>query len=63
MLIPRQKYRHRKFGYEPRFYDPTKDENIRKRIRIKSKVRRGKHSNLIWTAMLLVMIFYFYRLL
>lgn len=43
MLIPnRHRPTPRRFEYTPRFYDPTKDERLRQRIRLASKVRRGR---------------------
>ena len=40
LFTPGPRVRNRQFNYEPRFYDPQKDENIRRRMRIQSKVHR-----------------------
>ncbi len=32
--------KHKKFSYEPRFYDPVKEQRLKQRMRIKSRVRR-----------------------
>lgn len=36
----RRRPKHRRFSYEPRFYDPSKDERLKKRMRIeRTRVR------------------------
>ncbi len=60
--------RHRRFHYEPRFYDPKKDEAARdglhRRIRIeRSKVRperRNRQPAFIAVALLLAAVLYVY---
>jgi hypothetical protein len=41
------KTRHRKFNYEPRYYDPRREQRIKERMRISSVVRRGKGGNVL----------------
>lgn len=60
MLIPRHRPKARRFQYEPRFYDPSRDERMKRRIRFKSKTRRGKQPAFIAVAVLLLIAFYIY---
>lgn len=60
MLFPRHRPKARRFHYEPRFYDPTEDERLKKRLHIKSNVRRGKQPAFIAVALLLLLAFYIY---
>jgi hypothetical protein len=60
MLTPRHRPKARRFHYEPRFYDPGKDERMKKRIRFKSPTRRGKQPAFIAVAVLLLIAFYIY---
>jgi hypothetical protein len=41
---PRAKATYRRFSYEPRYYDPKKDEDLRRRMRIKSLSRRKRRN-------------------
>lgn len=38
---------YRKFNYEPRYYDPSKENRVKERMRIQTKVRRGKGGNVL----------------
>jgi hypothetical protein len=51
--------RHRQFNYQPRFYDPVKEERERKRraIRFESKVRRGQGKSIALYAAILMLLF------
>ena len=63
MFVPRHKVRNRRFTYEPRYYDPTHDEGIKRRLRIKRRAkskRRGRMS-LFWILALLLMALYIYN--
>jgi len=60
MLLPKQRVRHRRFQYQPRYYDPTRDERLKRRIRIKSKARRGRTPGLLWFLILCLMALYVY---
>jgi hypothetical protein len=44
---------YRRFNYEPRYYDPTKENRVRERLRIQTKVRRGKGGNVFFYILLL----------
>ncbi|NNE36273.1 MAG: hypothetical protein HKN13_13625 [Rhodothermales bacterium] len=52
----------RRFSYQPRHYDPAKDrsENIKRRIRIKSKVNRGRGSSAMYLVLLLLLAVWIY---
>ena len=59
----------RGFDYEPRYYDPEEDEEkqrserVKKRMRIKSKTRRGKSTSLLYLLALLGFTVYLYLVL
>ncbi len=40
IISPGGRAKYKKFSYEPRFYDPVKEQRLKQRMRIKSKVRR-----------------------
>lgn len=44
IFLPRTRAKHRRFSYEPRYYDPKKDEDLRRRMRIKSLSRRKRRN-------------------
>lgn len=60
MLIPKRRPKARRFQYEPRFYDPGKDERMKRRLRFDSKTRRGKQPAFIIVGLLLVLALYIY---
>ena len=63
LFIPRSRVKHRRFSYEPRFYDPKKDEDLRRRMRIKSLSRRKRRnpSGIFILILLLGMALYIYH--
>ena len=64
LFTPGRRAQPRRFNYEPRYYNPEKDESLKRRMRIKSAAhskRRG--SNYIFLIALLVMAIYVYNLL
>jgi hypothetical protein len=44
---------YKRFSYEPRYYDPTKENRIREHMRIQTKVRRGTGGNILFYILLL----------
>lgn len=60
LLTPRSRPRPRRFQYEPRFYDPKRDERIKQRLRFPRKTRRGKQPAFIAVAVLLLVAFWIY---
>jgi hypothetical protein len=42
MLAPNNPRAPRRFQYDPRFYDPTEDDRLKRRIRFSSNTRRGR---------------------
>ena len=64
MLSPfnRQRAQPRRFQYEPRFYDPKKDERIKRRIRIEHVRERpkSKQPQFIAVALGLTLVLYLY---
>jgi len=50
----------RRFNYEPRFYDPSKDAGEKRRIEFKRayRKRQAKQRSLIWLFALLILVLY-----
>lgn len=64
IFIPSRRSKPRRFSYEPRYYDPTKDESLKKRIRVRSRARRRRSPlGLIYFAGLLLFAIYIYNAL
>lgn len=52
----------RKFDYTPRYYDPRKDDSLKRRMRIQSRVRRRRSPvALYYLAALLLTALYIYN--
>lgn len=63
--MPGSRSKHRRFSYEPRFYDPKKDEDLRRRMRIKSLSRRKRRNPagiLLFVILLAMAIFVYYQI-
>ncbi len=61
MFFSNRKVRPRGFGYEPRHYDPTHDESLRRRLRVKTRARRRRGPlALIYFFILLLFAVYIY---
>jgi hypothetical protein len=56
---------HKQFEYIPRYYDPSKDEEARKRRRIKFErhTSRGAHRPLLFIIVALVLVYLIYSYL
>ena len=44
VFMPGSRAKNRRFSYEPRFYDPRKDQDLKRRMRIKSLSRRKRRN-------------------
>ena len=42
LFIPGRRVKHRRFSYEPRFYDPKREEGLKRRMRVGSRARRRR---------------------
>ncbi len=52
----------RRFDYTPRYYDPRKDDSLKRRMRIQSRVRRRRSPiALYYLAALLLTALYIYN--
>lgn len=63
--MPGSRSKHRRFDYEPRFYDPKKDEDLRRRMRIKSLSRRKRRNPagiLLFVILLAMAVFVYYQI-
>lgn len=61
LFIPNRKVRNKRFDYEPRFYDPKKEERLRQRMRIKRVTgKRRNTSGIIYFTILFAIVIYVY---
>ena len=61
----RRQIHNRRFSYEPRFYDPMREENLKQRLRIKSKTNKTRQSPMrffIILALLIIAVYVFLSL-
>ncbi len=64
IFIPGKRTSNRRFSYEPRFYDPRKEESIKRRMRIQSRAqRRRSPAGAVYIAILLLLALYIYTTL
>ncbi|MDA0875432.1 MAG: hypothetical protein O3C45_10290 [Bacteroidetes bacterium] len=61
LFIPGRRVRNKRFDYEPRFYDPKKDEKLKQRMRIQARNRRRRSPmGLVYFLLLFGMAVYVY---
>ncbi len=54
----------RRFDYEPRFYDPTRDETLRQRIRVARGARkRSSPTKALYIGALIALVLYLFNAL
>ena len=60
-MIGRRLPKNRKFSYEPRIYDPKKEEREGRHIKFKRKTTRAvaKQRSIIWLFLMLALVIYF----
>jgi hypothetical protein len=58
LFFPTRRATHRRFSYEPRHYDPSKDDRLRRRIRIQSRRHRKSSASVMFLALLLALALY-----
>lgn len=64
LFVPGRRAQPRRFSYEPRYYNPEKDESIKRRMRIHGRARqRRRTGGLIYLVALLAFAIYLYNLL
>ena len=64
LFMQNRRTKPRRFDYEPRYYDPRRDESLKRRMRIQSKVRRRRSPlELLYLGGLLLFALYIYRAL
>jgi hypothetical protein len=65
LFVPGRKVNPRRFDYEPRYYNPKKDDNLRKRLRIQTRTRSSRRSpaGIIYFLLLLGMAIYLYSVI
>lgn len=61
-LFSHRRRKPKKFGYEPRFYNPDKDDKIKRRMRVKrKKSRRRSPISLLYLLGLLALAIFIYQ--
>ncbi|NQT24487.1 hypothetical protein HQ585_03965 [candidate division KSB1 bacterium] len=52
--------KNQRFTYEPRFYDPKKDEREKRRVDFRKSYRKkqAKQKSLIWLGALVILVLY-----
>ncbi len=64
LFLNKRKVKPRSFSYEPRYYDPSRDESLKRRMRIQRYARRRRSPlALLYLAALLFFAFYIYNAL
>ena len=59
LFIPSKRPVPRRFEYEPRYYDPSRDESLRQRLRIARRTRkRSGPTKALYYGILLVIVLY-----
>lgn len=59
LFVPSKRPLPRKFDYEPRFYDPRRDESLRQRMRVARKARkRSSPTRALYIGALLALALY-----
>lgn len=51
----------RRFDYEPRYYNPEKDEKMKRRMRIRSRSRNRSTPGLLYLGIMLVLVLLVYN--
>jgi len=59
-IIGGSKRKPRTFDYDPRFYDPSKNEDIKRRLRVRRKSRRRDPTSILYLIGLLLFTLYIY---
>ncbi|BBM69161.1 hypothetical protein [Rhodothermus marinus] len=65
IFLPGRKVTPRRFSYEPRYYNPEREERLRRRLRIERRAlsKRRNPFSLIYFIILLLMALYVYNAL
>jgi len=62
LFLPGRRVRNKRFDYEPRFYNPKKDEKLKKRMRIQAFNRRRRSPmGIVYFIILCAMAVYVYQ--
>jgi hypothetical protein len=61
IFVPSKRTQNRRFSYEPRYYDPFKDESVKRRMRVRSRARKSRGPAVaVYLALLLILALYIY---
>lgn len=65
IFLPGRRVTPRRFSYEPRYYNPEREERLRRRLRIERRAlsRRRNPLSLVYFIILLLMALYVYNAL
>lgn len=59
-IIGGSKRKPRKFDYDPRFYDSSKEDDIKRRLRVRRKSNRRDPTSILYLIGLLIFTIYIY---
>jgi hypothetical protein len=61
LFVQNKRSKPRRFDYEPRYYNPEKDQKLKHRMRVKSRAQRRRGpAGVVYIAMLLCLALYIY---
>lgn len=62
IFVSKRRSQPRRFVYEPRFYNPKKDDDIKRRMRVRSRARRRRNpvGNVLYFSTMLFFALYIY---
>lgn len=60
LFLPNKRANYRRFSYEPRFWNPEKEERLKRRIRVKRHVKRRPPAGVLYFALLLIIAAYMF---
>lgn len=64
LFTPNRGLKRKKFEYEPRYYDPKKEEKLKQRMRVQRLTsKRRKSTGIIYFVLLFAMALYVYTVL
>lgn len=61
LFMPTRRAQHKRFDYEPRYYNPKREQDIKHRMQVQRRSRSRKNpAGLIYAAILLIGAIYVY---
>jgi hypothetical protein len=61
LFLPGRRASNRRFDYEPRYYDPKKEQDLKRRMQVGRRAKRRRSPmGIVYAGILLVGALYFY---